>query len=131
MHKYIFILCLMGLLIGCSSNETIKADKVIENVHVISMNDEEIQQNRTVFIKDDRIVKITGEEQYESENAEVIDGDERYLMPGLSEMHAHIPSGDADQEYIQDVLFLYLANGITTIRGMLGDPLHLELREKA
>ncbi|MGM0546170.1 MAG: amidohydrolase family protein, partial [Bacteroidota bacterium] len=33
--------------------------------------------------------------------------------------------------YIQDVLFLYLANGITTIRGMLGDPLHLELREKA
>src|SRR5690625_4248966 len=52
-------------------------------------------------------------------------------MPGLSEMHAHIPSGDADRAYIDDVLFLYLANGITTIRGMPGDPLHLELREQA
>lgn len=131
MYKNIFILSLMGLLIGCNSNEPIDADKAIANVHVISMNDEEIQENRTVFIKDDRIVKIAEENQHESEDAEVIDGKGRYLIPGLSEMHAHIPSGDADQEYIQDVLFLYLTNGITTIRGMLGDPLHLELRQKA
>jgi hypothetical protein len=29
------------------------------------------------------------------------------------------------------VLFMYVANGIGTIRGMLGDPRHLPLRERA
>jgi imidazolonepropionase-like amidohydrolase len=31
---------------------------------------------------------------------------------------------------MKDVLFLFAANGITTIRGMLGHPKHLELRDK-
>ena len=34
-------------------------------------------------------------------------------------------------ELLEETLFLYLSNGITIIRGMLGQPYHLELREKA
>ena len=49
-------------------------------------------------------------------------------MPGLAEMHAHVPSGDAG--YVEEVLFLYVANGVTTARGMLGTPAHLTLRER-
>jgi imidazolonepropionase-like amidohydrolase len=42
-------------------------------------------------------------------------------------MHAHVPpNGDIDQA--KDVLALFLANGVTTIRGMLGHPNHLKLR---
>src|SRR3990172_9731685 len=52
-------------------------------------------------------------------------------MRGVAEMHAHIPGGQAPPEYTEGVLFLYLANGVTTIRGMLGAPPHLELRERA
>jgi hypothetical protein len=50
-------------------------------------------------------------------------------MPGLAEMHAHIPPGN-DPQWTKDVLFLYAANGITFARGMLGAPTHLELRSK-
>src|SRR5690606_32674973 len=32
--------------------------------------------------------------------------------------------------YLEEVLFLYVANGVTTVRGMLGEPGHLELREQ-
>jgi hypothetical protein len=46
-------------------------------------------------------------------------------------MHAHIPSPNQGSEYTFDVLFLYLSNGVTNIRGMLGHPSHLELRQKA
>ncbi len=53
----------------------------------------------------------------------------KYLIPGLAEMHAHVPPID-DMEPMKDVLFLFAANGITTIRGMLGHPKHLELRSK-
>ena len=50
-------------------------------------------------------------------------------MPGLAEMHAHVPPVD-DIEPMKKVLTLFLANGVTTIRGMLGHPRHLELRSK-
>ncbi|MCW9705453.1 amidohydrolase family protein [Fodinibius salsisoli] len=125
-------LIVTGLFIGCSSQEILDVDKVIENVHVISMGDEEIQQDRSVLIKDDRIQQVIKRgEVAVADTVERIDGNGGYLIPGLAEMHAHIPSRDASREYIDDVLFLYLANGITTIRGMLGDPLHLKLREQA
>jgi len=52
-------------------------------------------------------------------------------MPGISEMHAHIPvPQEGDDSNVRETLFLYLSNGITTIRGMLGQPYHLELKEK-
>ncbi len=133
MRKTIVLLGLIGLLLSCSTQETVDADKVIENVGVITMdNDGKVLQGRTVFIKDDRIVRITTTDQAEiPETASRIDGEGKFLIPGLSEMHAHIPSGDAEQDYVEDVLFLYLSNGITTIRGMLGEPSHLDLRKQA
>jgi imidazolonepropionase-like amidohydrolase len=60
----------------------------------------------------------------------VVQGRGKYLMPGLAEMHAHVPSGAEARAYRDDVLFLYVANGITLARGMLGTPEHLELRSE-
>ena len=54
----------------------------------------------------------------------------KFLMPGLGEMHAHIPGGASPDSAVERTLFLYAANGITTIRGMLGDPRHLVYRER-
>jgi imidazolonepropionase-like amidohydrolase len=59
-----------------------------------------------------------------------IDGTGKFLMPGLAEMHAHIPGGNAPDSAVERTLFLYVANGITTIRGMLGDPRHLTYRSR-
>ncbi|MXW18891.1 MAG: amidohydrolase family protein [Gemmatimonadetes bacterium] len=60
--------------------------------------------------------------------ATVIDGEGRYLMPGLAEMHAHVPPGEnPPREEVEDILFLYVANGITTIRGMLGSAYQIPL----
>lgn len=58
----------------------------------------------------------------------VIDVTGGYLMPGLAEMHAHVPAPAQGEQYRNDVLFLWVAHGITTARGMLGHPDHLELR---
>ncbi|AKS42833.1 amidohydrolase family protein [Wenzhouxiangella marina] len=52
---------------------------------------------------------------------------EGFLMPGLAEMHAHIPP-TRDPERLADVLTLFLAHGVTTVRGMLGEAGHLPLR---
>lgn len=64
-----------------------------------------------------------------SDSALVIDATGKYLLPGLTEMHAHVPP-ENDLQPMQEVLLLFALNGVTTIRGMLGHPRHLELRTK-
>jgi imidazolonepropionase-like amidohydrolase len=59
-----------------------------------------------------------------------IDGRGKFLMPGLAEMHAHVPPGSPTEEQLADIMFLYVANGITTIRGMLGAPYQIQLKEQ-
>jgi imidazolonepropionase-like amidohydrolase len=48
-------------------------------------------------------------------------------MPGLAELHGHIPSV-TDRAWAEETLFLYVANGVTTVRGMQGSPGQLDLR---
>lgn len=106
---------------------------LIYNVHVIPMTgSEEVWKNRDVWIEGEEIIEVTQRDQKApSEDDFIIDGTGQYLMPGLSEMHAHIPTPgeDGDDTYVREVMMLYLANGITTIRGMLGQPYHLELKK--
>ena len=101
-------------------------DIVIQSVNVVPMDEERVIPNQTVVIKDGKITAI-GTKVKHAKNALVIDGKGKYLMPGLAEMHAHVPPID-DIEPMKEVLFLFAANGITTIRGMLGHTRHLELR---
>lgn len=102
------------------------------DVAVVPMDAERVLEDHTVVVVDDRITRVGPAGEVEVPNgATRIDGRGLYLMPGLAEMHAHIPGSNAPAAYLENTLFLYLANGITTIRGMLGEPAHLELRERA
>jgi hypothetical protein len=101
---------------------------VIVSVNVVPMDTERVLENQIVIIKDGRVSAIGPKLKY-GKKALVIDGKGKYLIPGLAEMHAHVPPID-NMDPMKDVLFLFAANGITTIRGMLGHPKHLELRNK-
>ena len=101
-------------------------DYLFINGKLITMTSEqEIRAN--LRVRDGRIAEIG--ESLPQDDATVIDLAGGYLMPGLTEMHAHVPAPGAGQEYRDEVLYLYIANGVTTIRGMLGNPAHLKLRE--
>jgi imidazolonepropionase-like amidohydrolase len=98
------------------------------NVSVIPMTSERVDSARTVIVVDDRISAIGDvKDTIIPDDAEVIDGTDRFLMPGLAEMHGHVPGATSDS--LDRVLNLYIANGVTTVRGMLGQPSHLVLRE--
>jgi imidazolonepropionase-like amidohydrolase len=100
------------------------------DVSVIPMDREQVLTRHTVLVRDGQIVAVGPAGAVEVPAGAVrIDGTGRYLMPGLAEMHAHIPSPQAGEAAMERTLFLYLAGGVTTIRGMLGHPAHLALRE--
>lgn len=100
------------------------------DVHVIDVVTGTVTAGQDVRIEDGRIVAIRPAGSLEDPPARVIDGGGGFLLPGLAEMHAHVPSASQGDQYLRDVLALFLANGVTTIRGMLGEPAHLELRAR-
>lgn len=77
------------------------------------MVDNKICKNKLIIIKDGRISTIDEGFDYTGHYLNVIDGKNKYIMPGLINMHTHL--GDN-----KDDLLLYLANGITAIRNMWG-----------
>lgn len=101
------------------------------DVTVVPMDAERLLPNHTVVVRDGEIVAVgPAAEVAVPEDARVIDGAGRFLMPGLAEMHAHLPGEQAPPELAELVLFLYVAHGITTARGMLGAPNQLALRAR-
>jgi len=103
---------------------------VFKNVNVISMTSPKVAKSQSVVVRDGRIISVSQKPKFDAD-AKVIDGKGKYLLPGLAEMHGHVPPMNAPNNQAEDVLFLYVANGITTVRGMLGYPGQLELRQKA
>lgn len=99
------------------------------DVTVVPMDEERVIEGQTVIVRDGRIEAI-GPGLEVPNDAVTIDGRGRFLMPGLAEMHAHVPPQAHDPQLIEDTLFLYVANGVTFARSMLGASHHLALRER-
>ncbi len=101
------------------------------DVTVVPMDTERSLPGHTVLVRGDRIVEVGPASSVQvPAGADRIDGSGKYLLPGLSEMHGHTPGGNATEEFRGQVMFLYAANGVTTVRGMLGLPGDLDLKAR-
>ncbi|HSJ65319.1 MAG TPA: amidohydrolase family protein [Gemmatimonadaceae bacterium] len=98
---------------------------------VIPMDREHVLENHTVIVRGDRIVEVGPAASVRvPAGAQRVEARGKFIIPGLAEMHGHVPPPNAPAQLIENTLFLYVANGITTVRGMLGAPGQLELRER-
>ncbi len=106
---------------------------VFRNVNVISMTSPKVAEKQTVVVSDGKIESILKEGAMVKlpEGTTIVDGSGKYLIPGLAEMHGHVPPPKSPAGLLSDVLTMYIANGITTVRGMLGHDQQLNLREYA
>jgi imidazolonepropionase-like amidohydrolase len=101
-----------------------------ENVNVIPMDRERVIEGQTVIVSDGKIAQIGPAASVKAPaGATRIDSSGKYLMPGLAEMHGHLTAQYLPPEAAQDLLFLYLANGVTTVRAMLGNPEAIKTRD--
>jgi imidazolonepropionase-like amidohydrolase len=96
------------------------------NVNVVPMDGERILPARTVVVLGDRIREIGPADTTDiPEGALQIDGRDKYLMPGLVDMHVH-----QRREWWKYQLTLFIANGVTAVRNMAGDESVLRFREQ-
>ncbi|MFN7966460.1 MAG: amidohydrolase family protein [Acidobacteriota bacterium] len=125
MRLRLFALWLFGSTLIPSHADT----TAIVGVNLIPMDRERIVKNQTVIVRDGVIVQLGDRRAIKiPEGARRIDAKGRFLTPGLGEMHAHIPGASTPRPLTEKMLRLWVANGVTTIRGMLGEASHLTLR---
>ena len=92
---------------------------IITNVNIVPMNQDTVLVDKMVYIKEGIIEKIA--DTIEVNGIEIIDAKNKYLTPGLIDMHVHV--------WDRYELGLYLSNGVTAIRNLWGMPMHLRIKE--
>src|SRR5687767_15853546 len=94
-------------------------------VNVIPMDREHVLANQTVIVKNGVIVEIGDAGKVKlPKDAVRVDASGKYLIPGLVDMHTHLLS-DSDEypdSIAPDELRVMVANGVTTVRFMIGTP---------
>ena len=126
--KIFFITIVIFIGVSAMSAQTV----AFTNVNVIPLDKERILQNQTVLVKNGIIAEI-GKKVKIPKDVPVIDGRGKYLIPGLMDMHTHLLSDNDDypDSIAEDELKVMIANGVTTIRLMIGTPEQLILRAKS
>ncbi len=92
------------------------------NVNVVPMDSERVLPAHTIVVQDGRIVAMGPRARTPVPGrARIIDGRGAYLLPGLADMHVHFLA-DSNE------LLLYVANGVTTVRDLSGEPVYFGWR---
>ncbi|WGF91679.1 amidohydrolase family protein [Aequorivita marisscotiae] len=88
---------------------------IIKNINIVDVVTGEIAEDQFVLIEQSQITKIDSTNITTSENALIIDGTGKFLIPGLWDMHTH---SNQHSEWLHHPL--YIANGVTGVRDMSG-----------
>lgn len=127
--------CAASISMLAQGTQVTPLDTITAFVHVnaVPMDTERVLEDWTVVVGSGKVVSMGPSAAITPPaGATIIDGRGKYLMPGLTEMHGHLPPPEtSDPGLVDSVLFLYVANGVTTVRGMQGAPGQIALRDRA
>lgn len=129
------IYCLFSIIFftSCGNEEKQEFDLLIINASIIEVETGITQPSKIIGINGDSI-KYIGETENRAKftGKTVMDAGNRFVLPGLWDMHVHFRGGDSLIDENKDLLPLFLAYGITTVRDGGGDitPAVLEWRRK-
>jgi len=108
--------------ISCKKEEKQKVDLLITNASIVDIKSDSVFRNKFIAIQKDTIQFVGDmEEADEFTGTEVLNANNKYVMPGLWDMHVHFRGGDSLIEENKELLKLFLAYGVTTVRDVGGD----------
>ncbi|MEL7004455.1 MAG: amidohydrolase family protein [Bacteroidota bacterium] len=112
---------LIFLVASCAAPEEKQfVDLLITNAHVVDVREGSVLRDQTIALQDGRILHVGDDSKnYDSESK--INAKGKYLIPGLWDMHVHFRGGQDLIQENKNLLPLFLANGITTVRDAGGD----------
>jgi len=108
----VFIMCYM-----CACKPDLQGDVLISNVNVVDIESGSVLPARDVLIRGNTISNVVAHGEQGITAGMMIDGNDKYLLPGLWDMHVHMMRN----RWYESQLPLLRANGITGFREMWGD----------
>ena len=96
-------------------------DYYIINANILSAVGDTFYAGQQLQVKDGLISSIDSSQV--DHDITIIDAQGKYLIPGLIDSHVHLFKSEND-------LLLYIANGVTQIREMIGSPEHLKWKKE-
>ncbi|WP_296704907.1 amidohydrolase family protein [Algoriphagus sp.] len=117
--KFYFSLIAAILCVSCQSKKDVSI--FITNISIVDVKNGEIISDQFVAIQGDSILEVGDQSlkvKYQSNFT--INGDGKFLLPGLWDNHVHFGGAEYIDENEQ-LLPLYLAFGVTTVRDAAGD----------
>lgn len=109
------VVALIGLF--CTGRSAAQQPIAIRNVTVIPMTDVAVRRGQTVIVQDGRIAQIGDAASVRvPRGAAVVDGNGKFLIPGLFDMHVHSSKVRAS------ALGLLVLHGVTTVRDQGSEP---------
>ena len=93
-------------------------DLVIKNINIIPITKDTILLNKSVAISNGKITAITDFKKIKiNSSTTIIDGTGKYLLPGLTEMHIHLPNPNRMDTFLTTIV----SAGVTHVRAMYSD----------
>ncbi|EKE71621.1 amidohydrolase family protein [Gallaecimonas xiamenensis] len=118
-----FTALLLGLaMAGCAATAPQDVDLVIRHVNLIDVATGQVHPDQTVAVDHNSVVAVLADaDASQYRGRQTLEAQGKYLMPGLWDMHVHFGGGQALVEENKDLLPLYVANGVTTVRDAAAD----------
>lgn len=125
-HKETHLSVLVDAGGATTSAETVPTFAFV-NFNVVPMDGQDILKNHVVVVRNGFVTTVGPVGVVEAPaGATLVEGDgSRFLVPGLVDAHVHIVDAS------EDLLPLFIANGVTTVFNLKGDDRHLDLRDRA
>lgn len=117
MPKALISLCLLFF-----STSAPAQNLYLKNINIVDVESGKLLPQRELLITDGKITSLKPKKG-QAKGHQQIDGENRYVIPGLFEMHAHI--GPYNRNYLET----FLKYGITSVRVMAGDERVLAWRD--
>ncbi|MBO3100030.1 amidohydrolase family protein [Gelidibacter pelagius] len=118
---YLFLIGSLLLTACKKERESLKLDILIKDVHIVNTKTGALIKNQSIGINADTIAKIAPLDQSINWTADkTVIAKDKYVIPGLWDMHMHFGADTLISEN-KNMLSLYLANGVTTIRDCAAD----------
>ena len=120
-NSFLFILAIFSYTLFSQKAPNL----VIKNINVIPITKDTILLNKSVAISNGKITAITDFKKIKTNSSTtIIDGTGKYLLPGLTEMHIHLPNPNRMDTFLTTIV----SAGVTHIRAMYSDYPILEQR---
>jgi len=112
MPRHLLVISILFFfLYNCKETKT--GDVILSNINIVNVENGTLSKHMDIIINTNKIQNIVPHNEVNLESSQILDGTNKYIIPGLWDMHAHIRS------YTDiDILPMFIMYGVTGLRDL-------------